>query len=160
MYPIVVLGVIAAGGVWTGSNSSYTTAELAHHIKQSSARFVIAEPDRFSSIRAAGDLCGIPEKNYWIFDNLPDQRVPQGYRSWRQLLWRGQTDWVRITDLETAQNTTALRLFSSGTTGLPKAANISHYNLIAQHITVNDYKPRKHEVSVQSGFLRSHSGMS
>ncbi|THX36379.1 hypothetical protein D6D11_09447 [Aureobasidium pullulans] len=40
-------------------------------------------------------------------------------------------------------------LFSSGTTGLPKATQISHYNLVAQHVLVheNPQHPESYPVS-------------
>jgi 4-coumarate--CoA ligase len=40
---------------------------------------------------------------------------------------------VRFDDYETCANTCAMRLFTSGTSGLPKAATSSHLNFIAQH---------------------------
>ncbi|KAF8247393.1 amp dependent CoA ligase [Wilcoxina mikolae CBS 423.85] len=144
-YPLIVLGTIAAGGIWTGSNPAYTPAELAHHIRGSAARFIISEPEILPAIRAAGDTCDIPAQNYWIFDNLPTQTIPAGYRSWRALLANSGSDWVRFNDLETSAATTAMRLFSSGTTGLPKAANISHLNLIAQHTVVLEHQPKDYE---------------
>lgn len=52
----------------------------------------------------------------------------------------GEKDWVRFDDKKTAQSTTAARLFSSGTTGLPKAATLTHYNFVAQHTLVHEYK--------------------
>lgn len=62
----------------------------------------------------------------------------------------GEEDWVRFNDLKTAEETTAARLFSSGTTGLPKACKISHYNLIAQHELVFEVHPRPYRVSCHS----------
>lgn len=31
--------------------------------------------------------------------------------------------------------------------GLPKAAMLSHYNLIAQHVQISEWKPKPYEVS-------------
>lgn len=67
--------------------------------------------------------------------------------SWKSLFDLGEEDWVRFNNLDTAQQTTAARLFSSGTTGLPKAVTITHYNLIAQHELVYGVNPRPYSVS-------------
>lgn len=88
----------------------------------------------------------IPKQNIWVFDNL-EQAIPDGMQSWKQLLEVGEEDWVRFDDLETCQQTTAARLFSSGTTGLPKAVTITHHNLIGQHELVHGVNPRSYPVS-------------
>ena len=46
-----------------------------------------------------------------------------------------------------AKKTTAARLFSSGTTGLSKAGTLSHYDLIAQHCQINEWRPNPYDVS-------------
>lgn len=94
----------------------------------------------------AVDGANIPKQNVWVFDNL-GQSIPAGMRSWKQLLEVGEEDWVRFNDLETCRQTTAARLFSSGTTGLPKAVTITHYNLIGQHELVHGVNPRPYPVS-------------
>jgi acyl-CoA synthetase (AMP-forming)/AMP-acid ligase II len=124
---MLVLGIIAAGGIFAGTNPAYTQYELVHHIKTSKTRFLISEPEILDAIVAAAKECDIPTSNIWIFDIL-GQAVPRGFRSWNELLQYGEEDWERFDDLETAKNTTATRLFSSGTTGLPKAAELTHYN--------------------------------
>lgn len=91
----------------------------------------------------AADTCNIPEKNIFIFDVL-GQQIPSGFKSWEYLLQHGERDWVRFDDKEISQTTTAARMFSSGTTGLPKAAIISHYNFVAEHtlaIEIHEPKP-------------------
>ncbi|KAJ5219454.1 uncharacterized protein N7498_001553 [Penicillium cinerascens] len=145
-YSILVLAIIGAGGVFTGSNPAYTPNELAHHIKASESKFIISEPEILKSLLGAAEQTGIPKQNVWVFDNLK-QTIPNGMKSWKELLNFGEDDWVRFDDFNKAQTTTAARLFSSGTTGLPKAVTITHYNLIAQHELVFSANPRPYSIS-------------
>jgi len=134
-YSVIFLGIVAAGGIFAGTNPSYTQFELVHHIKTSKTQFLITEPEMLQSTLAAAKESGIPQSNIWIFDVL-GQSIPAGFRSWTALLDHGEKDWERFDNLKTCKETTAARLFSSGTTGLPKAATLSHYNFISQHTLV------------------------
>ena len=123
MYSILVLGIVGAGGIFTGCNPSYTPTELIHHIKTSQASVVISspEPDLLKPLLQAAEQTGIPKSNTLIFD-LNDEAIPEGFTSWRTLFEQGEQDWERFDDPEICKNTTAARLFSSGTTGLPKVS--------------------------------------
>lgn len=146
-YPILFQGIIASGAVYTGTNPGSTDYELIHHIKTSKATFLITEPELLDNALKAAKDRGIPQSKIWIFNTL-GQNVPDGFKSWEVLLEHGDEDWVRFDDEKTAKTTTAARLFSSGTTGLPKAVVLSHYNFIAQHELVQEvvqkpYKPKR-----------------
>jgi acyl-CoA synthetase (AMP-forming)/AMP-acid ligase II len=143
---MLFVGIVAAGGVFTGTNPSYTKFELIHHIKTAQAKFFISEPELLDGVLTAAKECGIPNSRVWILDALK-QAVPDGFESFQKLMTYGEEDWVRFDDEETCKNTTAARLFSSGTTGLPKAAVITHRNLIAQHTIVHELSPKPFEVS-------------
>ncbi|KAG0650962.1 Acyl-ligase azaF [Hyphodiscus hymeniophilus] len=134
-YPMMFLGIIAAGGIFAGTNPSYTEFELVHHIKTAKAKFLITEPEMLDNVLAAAKTSGVPLSNLWIFDNM-GQSIPSGFKSFKDLMNHGEKDWVRFDDEKTSKETTAARLFSSGTTGLPKAVILSHYNLVAQHTMV------------------------
>ncbi|TGO62209.1 hypothetical protein BCON_0021g00220 [Botryotinia convoluta] len=58
----------------------------------------------------------------------------------------GEEDWVRFDNEETSRKTTAARLFSSGTTGPPKAAALFHFNLVAQHVLAYEQAPRPYTI--------------
>lgn len=142
---MLVLAIVGAGGIFTGSNPSYSHGELAHHCRTAEVKFVISEPEILDSMLLAAKEVGIPQQRIWVFD-VHGQKLPSDMKSWNELLKCGEADWIRFDDLKTAQETTAARLFSSGTTGLPKAVTITHYNLVAQHELAYEASSRKYSV--------------
>jgi acyl-CoA synthetase (AMP-forming)/AMP-acid ligase II len=142
-------GIIGSGGVFTGTNPGYTEFELNHHIKTSKASFMITEPEMLDTALKAATQQGIPKSRIWIFDTR-GQEIPMGFRSWNALMGHGEKDWLRFDNEELSKSTTAARLFSSGTTGLPKAAVLSHYNLVAQHILTYELNQKPWEVEHQN----------
>ena len=142
---MLVLGIIAAGGVFAGTNPAYTQYELTHHFKTAAAKFVVTEPELLPAVLAAAKEYHIEQASIRIFNPI-NQAIPDGFSSWQTLMECGERDWVRFDDEKTSKSTTAARLFSSGTTGLPKAASLSHYNLIAQHTLVNETNRPPYEV--------------
>lgn len=144
---MLVLGIIGAGGIFTGTNPGYTATELSHHLKTSRAKFIISEPSLLPPILDAAKQNSISECNLWVFDPL-EAGPKTSQRSWRDLFNHGEQDWVRFDDYKISNATTAARLFSSGTTGLPKAVPISHYNLIAQQEMLYTADPRPYDVSL------------
>jgi acyl-CoA synthetase (AMP-forming)/AMP-acid ligase II len=142
---MLVLAIVGAGGIFTGTNPAYTSMELAHHLKASQTKFVISETEILSPVQAAmKELC-ISESNLRVF-NIQGQIVPDGLKSWQELLVANEADWVRFNDLKICEDTPAARLFSSGTTGLPKATTITHRNFIAQHELVFEFYKRPYQV--------------
>jgi 4-coumarate--CoA ligase len=71
-YPILVLTIIGAGGVFAGTNPSYTPHELTHTLKISKAQFVLAEQNLLPSMREAMRSVKIPESNLFALD-APDE---------------------------------------------------------------------------------------
>ncbi|KAK3676144.1 hypothetical protein LTR78_003894 [Recurvomyces mirabilis] len=135
LYPLVFMGVVAAGGVFAATNPAYTPYEMVHALKIAKVKFVIAQLDLVKSLEKAMQDVGMSKDKVVVF-NPDGEAAPDGYKVWSDLISHGEKDWNRFDDLQTAKHTEAARLFSSGTTGLPKAASLSHYNLVAQHTLV------------------------
>ncbi|KAF2679279.1 4-coumarate-CoA ligase-like protein [Lentithecium fluviatile CBS 122367] len=162
-YSMAFLGILAFGGIFAGSNPSHTPYELAHAFKLAQVRALIVEPDLLPNALKAAKEGGIPRSRIFVFDHHTSVTSPyqknenwgQGLgaeekwsdlRSWRALMRFGESDWERWDDESRSKETTAARLFSSGTTGMPKAVEMTHHNFIAQHTMVLEYKPRDYEV--------------
>ena len=104
-YPIIVLGIIAFGGIFAGTNPAYTPFELAHHLKTSRAKFLIAEPEILDSLLVAAKEVHIPDSRIVLFD-VGRQASGTGassknFQSWRTLLSHGEENWVSFEDEKT-----------------------------------------------------------
>ena len=150
-YPLLVLAIIGAGGLSVGTNPSYTEYELGHAVKVAKIKFVFAEPEIMSNMTTALRENGIDVgRRLFVFDTIKGQTVPQdsGLRSWRTLLHHGEKDWIRFDDKETARDTVAQLYYTSGTTGLPKCAQTTHQNLVAEHQLFYEAWPRSYRYRV------------
>jgi acyl-CoA synthetase (AMP-forming)/AMP-acid ligase II len=125
---------------------------------------LIVEPELLPNALKAAAQVNIPRAHIFVFDHHTPVTDPWsngevwgeglggeerwgGCRSWRYLMNHGKSDWESWNDEKRSKDTVAARLFSSGTTGLPKAVEMTHYNFIAQHTMVLEWKPRDYDVS-------------
>jgi 4-coumarate--CoA ligase len=135
-------------------NPSHTPYELEHAFRTAEIKALVVEPELLPNALRAAQQAGIPRTNIFSFDHHIPVTQPWDSRefwdtdikSWRYLMGQGETDWVRWNNEARSKSTTAARLFSSGTTGLPKAVEMTHHNFIAQHTMVLEHKPRDYEV--------------
>lgn len=127
-YTSLYLGIIGAGGCFTGANPGYTSYEFIHHLRVTEAKYVITHLSTLAAATTAADECGITRSNIFVF-NMRGEDVPEGYRSWTELLQHGESDWISIAD---PGNTAAAYVSTSGTSGLPKAAILSHSYMVSQ----------------------------
>ncbi|MHB1543783.1 MAG: AMP-binding protein [Gammaproteobacteria bacterium] len=147
-FPVTLYALMRAGLVVVSCNPLYTPLELAHQLKDSGARVaivlenfahVLAEAIPGSRVHTVlvttlGDLLPWPRNHLINFVVKYVKRLVPGYRlnqaiPFRRALKEGAR--ASFPDVTLDGSDVALLQYTGGTTGLPKAAVLSHTNLMA-----------------------------
>ena len=127
--------MIGVGAIFVGSNPAYKPIELRRLFKSSKPKYLIVDPGELETIRQIAADCGVSNSNIFVLDtDEQDSALAPETQSWRRLLLDEVYDWHRFNDQHVSKNTAACLLSTSGTSGLPKMASMSHYALVAQAV--------------------------
>ncbi|KAJ5082460.1 hypothetical protein N7532_011503, partial [Penicillium argentinense] len=136
-FPVVFMGSIMAGAIFTGANPTYVARELAFQLQDSGATYLICAGAVLDTGIEAAKLAGLSRDRVFIFDNAiyEGQGQPsKGCRYWGELVASPEEGrgfaWEELNTPEKA-NTTLVLNYSSGTTGRPKGVEITHKNYCA-----------------------------
>ena len=140
-FPVVFIGTIMAGGIFTGANPGYNSRELAYQLRDSGASFLICATASLDIGLDAAAQIGMSKDKIFVFDDEVEARVGtrarQDCRHWTTLLAStkdGQKfHWKPCNTAAEADETIALN-YSSGTTGFPKGVEITHKNYVANSL--------------------------
>lgn len=136
-FPVVFMGLIMAGGIFTGANPTYVARELAFQLEDSGAKFLICAAASLDTGIEAAQMAGMAREQVFVFDNAIYDGKGQGQKGcpyWGELVasaeeGRGFT-WQELNTPALADTTLALN-YSSGTTGRPKGVEITHKNYVS-----------------------------
>ncbi len=126
-----ILGAFRAGLVAVPVSTMFTGAELASIMADSGARAVLATPEFVDAVAVA--VAGSPDVEHVVLAGDPGEtalHLPEHVEvhTWEELTASGERAGLRDV-APTGDDSWALWLYTSGTTGLPKAAMHRHANI-------------------------------
>ncbi len=147
-YPIVFIGALRAGLIVVSTNPLYTPREMEHQFRDSGVKAIIiaanfaynlekiisATQIKTVIITELGDMLGGLKKHLVNFvvrrvkKMVPPYSLPNAL-SFHAILEKGKS--LPFTPLPIKRTDTILLQYTGGTTGLSKAAQLSHHNLVS-----------------------------
>lgn len=157
-YPVVFMGVIMAGGIFTGANPAYVVRELVHQLRMSQPRFMLCA---FSSLEVgleAASQVSLPRDQVFLFETMPAisglGQSQYGCNHWSTLIAsvpEGKAFcWKELTSQEECQQTIVLNT-SSGTTGPPKCVEVTHLGYVATTLLMEHWNDLARDGSFRDG---------
>ncbi|KAB8202201.1 hypothetical protein BDV34DRAFT_237049 [Aspergillus parasiticus] len=141
-------GLQAAGGIYQSANPHSNARELAYQFKLTTPHFILASQETLICALEAAKMVGIGRGRVYMFNHAPLAKDGSGNDDFKTGIDRSFY-WKRLTPSESKSTTVymimtsrlvilSLPMISShpnltigSTTGLPKAAEVSHYGILA-----------------------------
>jgi acyl-CoA synthetase (AMP-forming)/AMP-acid ligase II len=127
--PSVYWGCLWAGGIVSPANPTYGVDELMYQLKNSGAKAIVVHSSLFQTALSAAKNVGLPVSNIWISGPHSPATEMQHIESMlsSEIAGGSRPQVNPATD-------TAFLVYSSGTTGKPKGAMVTHTNFVADII--------------------------
>lgn len=129
-YCILILGVATMGGTCIGLPPQSTSAELERYLVASGVTWIFTEEEFRENVLDAASKVGIPESRVLDFDARSPHDNVTGPVTFSDLLVADAEDVYSLPAIASTQS--CCRVLTSGTTGWPKAADISHQAAVAR----------------------------
>ncbi|TKY47034.1 4-coumarate--CoA ligase 1 [Spatholobus suberectus] len=119
-YAIVALGIMAAGGVFSGANPTSHVLEIKKQAKSADAKLIVTNNTNYEKVK------GLELPIIVLGDE-----IVEGAMNWNKLLEAADRAGDDLAKEPIQQNDLCAMPFSSGTTGMSKGVMLTHRNLVA-----------------------------
>ncbi|KAI8904530.1 hypothetical protein DFJ77DRAFT_515358 [Powellomyces hirtus] len=135
-YPAVCWGTLAAGGVVMGLNPNFTKEEIELRLRACPAKCILVAVDLLDKVLAVAEKIGFPKDRIVLMPDVDGNRSSsptaaaetQRFLSHFSLFVEDVEPVLFTLKGSASRDHSAFIIFSSGTTGIPKAAQLTHYN--------------------------------
>lgn len=142
-YPVAMFAGLRVGAKISGASPAYNAEEMAFALKTADAKFLMTTPASMQVAEESAKAAGLPKSNIILLEG-----ELEGYTTLKQLIEIGkqhgescQSPAFKLPAGKKSKDICGFLSFSSGTTGLPKAVMISHQNVIAQCLQIQQITP-------------------
>lgn len=142
-YPVAMFAGLRVGAKISGASPAYNVEEMTFALKTADSKFLLTTPGSMEVAAASAKAAGLPQANVFLLEG-----ELEGYTTVKQLIEMGkshgeggQVPAFKIPPGKKNKDVCGFLSFSSGTTGLPKAVMISHQNVIAQCLQIQQITP-------------------
>jgi long-chain acyl-CoA synthetase len=138
-FPIVYYGILKAGGTVVPLNVLLKGREIAYHLTDSDAKAYFCfegTPDLPMGQMGYGGFSQVDAcQNFFVI--TADQMAPSPIAGTETMAQAMAGQPAEFESVETEATDTAVILYTSGTTGQPKGAELSHSNMVMNALTCN-----------------------
>ncbi|RAL06444.1 adenylate-forming enzyme AfeA [Aspergillus ibericus CBS 121593] len=153
VHPALFFGVIGTGGIYLGASPDSPPHELINVLELGDPKLIITSSETFQAVLDVATSKGLCPEQICLFEesaiasflgsspSIPARSA--GHTTVAHLLAHGEEDWIKLDEESLARTTPAAMYCTSGTSGLPKAAVITHHAIISQHLNIHYEVPYK-----------------
>lgn len=137
-FPIIYYGILQTGAAVVPVNVLYQHTEIEHYLSDSSAKVFFAFKTFEEEARKAfiaAESC----KDFIVVSTPTDLEDPILGENFNKLTMQADTEFDTV---QTMPDDTAVILYTSGTTGMPKGAELTHFNMFFNAYYASNYVMR------------------